>query len=193
MRGKLTLKIDPIGSVLFESSKKARRIGITVRPFLGVRVAVPYGVPLEVARDFAATNTGWIQKQILQADKIELKAQAQQPVQLPLFAVVEEKASKAEILARLAVLAKRHGLGYNKSSVRRQRTLWGSCSPKGNISLNLRLTRLPSELMDYVIVHELVHTKILNHSTRFWTELERLVPNSKTLDKKLREHRPGWW
>lgn len=193
MRGKITLKIDPVGSVLFESSKRARRIGITVRPHLGVRVCVPYGVPLGVARDFAVVNTGWIQKQLLHTNKLELRAQERKAVQLPLFGAVEDKASKEEILARLAVLAERHGLGYNKSSVRRQRTLWGSCSPKKNISLNLRLTRLPSELMDYVIVHELVHTKVLNHSARFWTELTRLIPDARRLDKRLRQHRPGEW
>lgn len=193
MRGKITIQIDPVGPVLFESSKKARRIGITVRPFKGVRVAVPHGVPLDVAHNFAAVNTEWIQKQILRTGKIELDEEAVKAIQLPLFAVIEEKTAKREILARLALLSERHGLGYNRSSVRRQRTLWGSCSPKKNISLNLRLTRLPAELMDYVIVHELVHTKILNHSSLFWAELERHVPGARTLDKRLREHRPGEW
>jgi len=115
MRGKTTITIDPVGPVLFESSSRARRIGISVRPFKGVRVGVPYGVPLEVARDFAAANTGWIQKQILHADKIELKAQSAEAVQLSLFGGMEEKASKEEILTRLAVLSEQHGLAYNKA------------------------------------------------------------------------------
>ncbi len=193
MRGKTTITIDPVGPVLFESSSRARRIGISVRPFKGVRVGVPYGVPLEVARDFAAANTGWIQKQLASAEKIELRSKNAQAVQLSLFDDMEEKASKAEILARLAILSERHGLGYNRATVRRQRTLWGSCSPKRNISLNLHLTKLPGELMDYVIVHELVHTKVLNHSARFWSELERLVPGARRIDERLKEHRPSGW
>ncbi|VAW38327.1 Putative predicted metal-dependent hydrolase [hydrothermal vent metagenome] len=193
MRGKITLEVDPIGPVLFESSARARKIGISVRPFKGVRVAVPYGVQLGLARDFAEDNTEWIQKQLLRAEKIEVHTQARDGVQLSLFGKFEEKRSKEEILARLAILSERHGLGYNRATVRRQRTLWGSCSPKGNISLNLHLTRLPGEIMDYVIVHELVHTKIPNHSARFWTELERLVPGARKIDKRLKEHRPNNW
>jgi len=193
MRGKTTLIIDPVGPVLFESSSRARRIGISVRPFKGVRVAVPYGVPLQDASDFAASNTEWIEKQLLHSAKIELKAKETEAVQLSLFGGMEEKKSKEEILTRLAVLSEQHGLAYNKASVRRQRTLWGSCSPKKNISLNLHLVKLPPELMDYVIVHELVHTRVLNHSPRFWSELERLVPNAKIIDKKLKEHRPTGW
>ncbi len=193
MRGKTTLIIEPVGPVLFESSSRARRIGISVRPFKGVRVAVPYGVSVADARDFAAGNTEWIQKQIRSTEKIEAKAQTRDAVQLPLFGEFETKRSKEEILARLAVLSERHGLAYNKASVRRQRTLWGSCSPNGNISLNLHLVKLPSELMDYVIVHELVHTRVLNHSPRFWDELERLVPGARKIDKRLKEHRPWSW
>ncbi len=193
MRGKITIKIDPVGPVLFESSARARRIGISVRPFKGVRVAVPYGTPLEHACNFAEENTKWIEKQILRTAEIELRSKAREAVQLPLFGKFEEKRSKKEILTRLAVLSEQHGLGYNKASVRRQRTLWGSCSPKGNISLNLHLVKLPPELMDYVIIHELVHTKVLNHSARFWGELERLVPGARKIDKRLKEHRPSGW
>ena len=69
--------------------------------------------------------------------------------------------------------------------------MWGSCSEKNNINLNINLVRLTEELMDYVILHELVHLKVKNHSKQFWAELDKYVGNAKELDKKLKKHRLG--
>jgi predicted metal-dependent hydrolase len=76
-------------------------------------------------------------------------------------------------------------------SVRSQRTRWGSCSRNGNISLNLRLVLLPEDLADYVILHELVHTRIPNHGRGFWEELGRHVGNGKAFASRLREYGYG--
>jgi hypothetical protein len=76
-------------------------------------------------------------------------------------------------------------------SIRNQTTRWGSCSAKGNISLNLKLVALPPELFDYVILHELVHTREHNHSARFWRELDKYVENGKAKAKALREYGVG--
>lgn len=70
-------------------------------------------------------------------------------------------------------------LPYNNISVKRQKTRWGSCSIKGNINLNRNLMLMPSEVVDYVLHHELVHLKVLNHSSKFWKELARSFPNYK--------------
>ncbi|MHC4325449.1 MAG: M48 metallopeptidase family protein, partial [Planctomycetota bacterium] len=67
-----------------------------------------------------------------------------------------------------------------------------SCSAKNNISLNINLARLPDELRDYVILHELVHTRIKNHSKKFWAELDKVIGGgAKELSKKLRKYRLG--
>ena len=68
-------------------------------------------------------------------------------------------------------------LAYNKVRIKRQKTLWGSCSIKGNINLNRNLMLMPREVVDYVIHHELIHLKVLNHSSKFWKELERSLPD----------------
>lgn len=70
--------------------------------------------------------------------------------------------------------------------MREQRTRWGSCSGKNNISLNVKLVLLPEELIDYVILHELVHTRIHNHGKKFWDELDIYTGNAKAVAKRLK-------
>ena len=82
-----------------------------------------------------------------------------------------------------------HGYQFNRASVKNQRTLWGSCSSRNNINLNINLLRLPEELRDYVILHELVHTRHKNHSREFWRELDRSVGDAKSLQRHLRKFR----
>jgi predicted metal-dependent hydrolase len=92
------------------------------------------------------------------------------------------------LIDRLNRLAQRHGFRYNRVFVRNQKTRWGSCSALNNISLNINLVRLPQELIDYTILHELVHTRIKNHSRRFWQELDKILGDAKQIDKKLSEY-----
>ncbi len=79
------------------------------------------------------------------------------------------------------------GLSYNKATVRGQKTRWGSCSEKRNISLNRNLLFMPPEVVKYVIDHELTHLRVLDHSPKFWKELEKVLPRAKMLRRKLRE------
>jgi predicted metal-dependent hydrolase len=87
---------------------------------------------------------------------------------------------------RLELLARRFGFSYNRIYLRRQRTRWGSCSGSNNISLNLRLALLPPRLRDYVMLHELVHTRVPNHGQDFWRELNRFVDDPQGLRDRLR-------
>ena len=68
---------------------------------------------------------------------------------------------------------------------------WGSCSYKNNISLNMKIILLPEELMDYVILHELTHTREKDHSKNFWAKMDKLVGNGKSMASRLREYRVG--
>jgi len=74
--------------------------------------------------------------------------------------------------------------------IRETTSIWGSCSPHGRISLNFRLLLLPEEILDYVIVHELAHTKYRGHGPRFWGVVEKIIPNHKERRKWLRKN--GW-
>jgi predicted metal-dependent hydrolase len=77
-------------------------------------------------------------------------------------------------------------LSFNKVRIKRQKTRWGSCSIKRNINLNRNLMLMSPNIVDYVLHHELVHLKVLNHSSTFWNELERSFPNYKNIKKQLK-------
>ena len=104
---------------------------------------------------------------------------------------VDRVKAKKQLVERLDELCKQNGFKYNRVFVKNQKTRWGSCSDKNNINLNVNLVQLPDELIDYVILHELVHTKIKDHSMLFWEELSRFVKNPESLDKKLRQYTPS--
>lgn len=114
---------------------------------------------------------------------------------------VQQKATEACIRAlrlqastllpqRLKALATLHGTPYASVSVKRLKSRWGSCDQNKNIVLNLFLMQLPWELIDYVLLHELAHTRVMRHGAPFWTEMQRLDPRSQQLRRTIREYRP---
>ncbi len=94
--------------------------------------------------------------------------------------------AKEYLPQRVEFWAQKFGLKYKELAVKNMTSRWGSCSGHNNISLNLHLIRLPEELIDYVILHELAHTKEKNHGKRFWDFLVKIMPEAKELNKKLK-------
>lgn len=92
------------------------------------------------------------------------------------------------LVPRLAELAGRHELSYERVVVRNQRSRWGSCSRKGTISLNFRLVQLPPDVCDYILIHELMHLRQQNHSRRFWRLVEQACPGFREAERWLRKH-----
>jgi predicted metal-dependent hydrolase len=90
--------------------------------------------------------------------------------------------------SRLSELAQKHGFQFNRLTIRNNKRNWGSCSSKNNISLNLQMMKLPDELIDYILLHELVHTRIKNHGPQFWDKLEELTNfRARELSKQVRK------
>lgn len=90
---------------------------------------------------------------------------------------------------RLAELAQIYGFQFNKVGIRNNKRNWGSCSGRNNISLNLQMMKLPDELIDYILLHELVHTKIKNHGPLFWEKLDEITgKKARELAKKVRSY-----
>ena len=228
-------KISDIKDVLFERSKRARRINISIKPVRGIRGAVPYGFSFKQAETIFKKNINWVREKLVKVEKME----ARQPlfglsgrvdtnwhilkiirngsekintkivgadyylyipedpdikddcIQSAIRSVLIEiyrSEAKDYLPVRVNELAREHGFQYNRVYIKCQKTLWGSCSGKLNINLNLNLMRIPQKLRDYIIFHELVHTKIPNHSQKFWRKLEEYIENPRQKDKQLNNY-----
>lgn len=101
-----------------------------------------------------------------------------------------KKEAHSYLPRRLKELADLHGLKFRRLFIRNTKTRWGSCSHENNINLCIHLMKLPDELIDYVLLHELAHTVEKNHSKNFWDLLSKLLgKDSKAVDKKLKAYR----
>ena len=98
------------------------------------------------------------------------------------------KLAAAELPPRVQELAALHQLAVGRITIRNQRSRWGSCSRRGTVSLNWRLIQAPPYVQDYLILHELMHLRQMNHSTRFWREVERVCPDHAEAERWLKKH-----
>jgi len=178
-----TVEIAGVGPVLLERSRKARRVIISVKPFAGVRVAVPYGISFQTAGEFVYTRTDWIQRQLARMKQYERGNGATQSA----LDSIDRPEAKRRLIRRLEYLASEHGFTYNRVFIRNQKTRLGTCSSRNNIGLNIKVSLLPGELMDYVILHELAHTRVKNHGHDFWMLMDKLVGDGKAKAASLRE------
>jgi len=175
--------IEGAGTVVLEKSRRARHVNITVRPFHGIRVAVPMNVSFGTAEKIARSRADWIKKHCLGMKQFEeMYRTASKNTAMP-----DRREAEAILVERVARIAGRHGYRFNRVAVRNQKTRWGSCSSRNNISLNIRLVLLPPELRDYIILHELVHTRVKNHGQDFWMEMLRVEPKAKELAARVKK------
>ncbi len=136
---------------------------------------------------FVKKHSTWIEKKLA-------KAEARQSIAAQLPPLGDEdikalaKSAKKVIPERVAYYAPIVGVSYGSISIRTQRTRWGSCSSKGNLSFNCLLMLAPPEVLDGVVVHELCHIKQMNHSKAFYAEVLRVYPDYKQCAKWLKEN-----
>ncbi len=178
------IEIDGIGPVLFIRSLRARRMNVSIRPLKGVRVAIPRSHSLADALRFVRSRTAWIKEQItgLSLARERLRDQFDSIPKLDSLAV------KELLTVRVRELSQIHGLPFNRLYLKDYKSRWGSCSVKNDIGLNIKLARLPAELSDYIMLHELTHTRWRGHGARFWSMLERLCPNAREHDCRMKDY-----
>ena len=174
---------DPdTGSVTIRKNVRSRRVTLRVNPRRGVTVTIPYFVPYKAGLEFFLAKKDWVMKvQERQRERIGSE-HIPTPEEIEAF----RKTSKDVLRACLHELAARYSFEYNSVRIMHNSSNWGSCSRKGNIYLNLNLVRLPDELRDYVILHELCHLRHPNHGPQFHALLESLCPGHLARQRALR-------
>jgi predicted metal-dependent hydrolase len=185
----------PNPELVFTRHPRARRYILRVADDGTVRVTVPRWGSKREAHAFAARERAWIEKQQRRLEEQRRNRLARPDpvgVQVDALPAAELRAlrdrAKAELPPRLLALAARHGLTVSRVSIRNQRWRWGSCSRSGHICLNWRLVTMPDHVRDYVLIHELMHLKRMDHSPTFWTLVAAAWPGYKEARAWLRSH-----
>ena len=187
--------------LVFVRHPRARRYLIRVTEEGVVRVTVPRRGSKREAEAFAAREHGWIAMQLrrMQAER-ERRERERRTSNGSLTAPNDERQgadeqralivrARNELPPRLLDLAEQHGLTVSRVSIRNQRWRWGSCSRGGHICLNWRLVTMPESVRDYVMVHELMHLKRMDHSPKFWKLVAEACPGYDEARAWLRSHR----
>lgn len=106
----------------------------------------------------------------------------------PALSLALRRLAESELPPRVRMYADLHGFTVRRITIRDQRSRWGSCSPRATLSLNWRLVQVPDPVRDYIVLHELAHLRHLNHSPRFWAEVERICPGYAEAEAWIRRH-----
>ena len=221
--------------MIFFRSHRAKRLNITIKPFVGVRVSVPRSVSFKKASALTENRISWIKTHLSKMQKaeglltvfhldtkfqtrshhLEMKFSDTEALQtlvrdnkidvsIPHSHNIEDskvqnairqaielawrKEAKMHLPGRVKVLAAAHKFEYKNVAIKNSKTRWGSCSFDNNINLSLHLMRLPDHLVDYVILHELVHTRVKNHSKDFWQLLDIVSGDARKLDQEVKKY-----
>lgn len=155
-------------------SFRARRLRLSISSGGALAVSAPLWVSSRFIERFLETHAAWIERTVARFRRADVHPLARGGKRE--YAQHKEAARTLAAL-RLAHFNRDYGFRYSAISIRNQKTRWGSCSKQGNLSFNYRIALLPPELADYVILHELCHLGVFNHSVRFWELVSRTMPD----------------
>lgn len=166
---------------------KRKTISIQIKDVDEVLVKAPVRMPDSEIQQFVAGHMSWIQKNLRKMEEQKAAEAAVAPLSEAEVRALGEKACQV-ILERVKHFAPIIGVTYGRITIRNQKSRWGSCSSKGNLNFNVGLMLVPPDVLDYVVVHELCHRLEMNHSTRFWNEVGKVIPDYKAKEKWLKEN-----
>ena len=168
---------------------KRKSISIEITPDARVIVRAPLRASITEINRFVGEKADWIDRHLLKMQK-RLEERENAPVKEISKQEVRLLVTKAKriIPPKVRYYAEIMGVDFGRITIRMQKSRWGSCSGKGNLNFNCLLMRTPDEIIDYVVVHELCHRKEMNHSPRFWAEVEKVLPDYRERQKWLKAH-----
>ena len=196
-----------IGDVSYIRSQRARNLSIRINQQGEVRVTIPRFVSQKRAERFFTSKQEWVLKRLKGLNQLDCRGalppeggsilirgrdypvhllRGDADVEAAIWRVLQKEALRY-LPGRVAELSEKHGYKISRLKIRKMKTRWGSCTARKSINLNSWLLMLPEYLSDYVILHELVHTRIPDHSRRFWEELDGITGGlSKKYRRELR-------
>jgi predicted metal-dependent hydrolase len=166
----------------FVRHRRARRYVLRVDGDGRVRVTIPRGGSRREAAEFGLRHLEWIANQRARLAPSRVNA---------VDRIAMRNRASVELRQRLLQLAADHGLDVSRISIRDQRARWGSCGHDGHICLNWRLVLMPPEIRDYVMIHELMHLRRMDHSRRYWELVAAAYPDYQRARVWLRQHGPS--
>lgn len=166
-------------------SKRAKRMRLAVYCDGSVVVTSPLGIERSFIEKFITDKKKWVLDKIQFFKSIDSKS-------IRAFSRKDYLENKDKAFAltheRIKFYNKIYGFSFNKIFIKNQKTRWGSCSRNQNLNFNYKIIFLPQKHRDYIIVHEICHLREFNHSKKFWTLVEKTLPNYLEIKKELRNH-----
>lgn len=181
----IKMKIGEYNVEVRRSKRKSAAIKITAD--MQIVVYVPLYVSDNEIERMVISKSKWIDEHML---KVQSTIDERSKLEKITFEQVKELADQAVeyIPKRVKYYAEKENFIYNKITIKNLVSRWGSCSTKGNLNFNCLLMLTPDYVIDYIVVHELCHLREMNHSEKFWAEVEKIMPDYQRAELWLKQN-----
>lgn len=184
-KGMMKMKIGEYNVEVRRSKRKSAAIKITAD--MQIVVFVPLYVSDNEIEKMVISKSKWIDEHML---KVQSTIDERSKLEKITFEQIKELANQAVeyIPKRVKYYAEKENFVYNKITIKNLVSRWGSCSTKGNLNFNCLLMLTPDYVIDYIVVHELCHLREMNHSEKFWAEVEKIMPDYQRAELWLKQN-----
>lgn len=184
-KGMIKMKIGEYNVEVRRSKRKSAAIKITAD--MQIVVFVPLYVSDNEIERMVISKSKWIDEHML---KVQSTIDERSKLEKITFEQIKELADQAVeyIPKRVKYYAEKENFVYNKITIKNLVSRWGSCSTKGNLNFNCLLMLTPDYVIDYIVVHELCHLREMNHSEKFWAEVEKIMPDYQRAELWLKQN-----